>query len=133
MILLVQVTAAILVDDGKVLIAQRGPKSHQAGKWEFPGGKVEGAESPEECLEREMMEEFHIVASVGEYLGSSVHHYDHMSIQLMAFRTYWISGYIVLEEHTTYDWVKIKELNRYDFAAADLPFVEKLINGAIEV
>ena len=130
---IVQVTAAILVKDGKVLIAQRGPQSHQADKWEFPGGKVEGAESPGECLEREMMEEFNIVVSVGEHLDSSVYHYDHISIELMAFRAYWISGTLTLKDHAAFEWVEVSELDQYDFAPADVPFVEQLIGGDIEL
>ncbi len=129
----VQVTAAIMVKDRKILIAQRGPEAHQAGKWEFPGGKVENNETPEQCLEREMMEEFNIVVSIGEYLGASIYHYDHISIELMAFRAFWTGRELVLNEHAAIAWVPVSELDRYDFAAADLQFVEQLTNGEIEI
>ncbi|HAY21665.1 MAG TPA: hypothetical protein DCY27_05775 [Desulfobacterales bacterium] len=76
------VTAAILINDGKILIAKRGPRDKLPNKWEFPGGKIEHRETPEECLKREMQEEFQIEVMVGEFLGESVYHYNHGSIRL---------------------------------------------------
>jgi 8-oxo-dGTP diphosphatase len=67
---IVKVTAAILVKDNKIIIAKRGSDDRLANKWEFPGGKIEINETPEQCLKREMKEEFDIDVSVGEYLGS---------------------------------------------------------------
>jgi 8-oxo-dGTP diphosphatase len=128
---LVKVTAAILERDGKIIIAQRKSKDHLAGKWEFPGGKIENGETPEECLARELKEEFDIEVSVGEYLGSSVFHYDHISIELMAYRTFWDGGKINSTDHKDYQWVTINQLAEYDFAPADKPFVEKLRRGSI--
>ena len=66
--------------------AQRKSGDHLAGMREFPGGKIEPGETPEACLGRELKEEFNIHVAVGQYLGSNVHHYDHISIELMAFR-----------------------------------------------
>jgi 8-oxo-dGTP diphosphatase len=68
----VKVTAAILINDDKLLIAQRKSKDKLHDKWEFPSGKVDSDETPEECLKREMKEEFGIDVSVGEFLGESV-------------------------------------------------------------
>jgi 8-oxo-dGTP diphosphatase len=129
----VKVTAAILEKDGRIIIAQRKSTDHLAGKWEFPGGKIETGESPEACLARELNEEFHIDVSIGEYLGSIVHHYDHISIELMAYRTFWDGGKINSTDHKDYKWVTIDELEQYDFAPADQPFVEKLRRGEIEL
>ena len=66
-----QVAAAIIEKDGKILIAKRKKGSSLAGKWEFPGGKIEPGESPEECLKREMKEEFDIEALAGDFFCSS--------------------------------------------------------------
>jgi 8-oxo-dGTP diphosphatase len=129
----VKVTAAILEKDGRIIIAQRKSTDHLAGKWEFPGGKIETGESPEACLARELNEEFHIDVSIGEYLGSILHHYDHISIELMAYRTFWDGGKINSTDHKDYKWVTIDELEQYDFAPADQPFVEKLRRGEIEL
>ena len=125
----IKVTAAILEKDGRIIIAQRKSKDHLAGKWEFPGGKIEPGETPEECLARELKEEFNIEVSVGDFLGSNIHHYDHISIELMAFRTIWVGGEINSTDHKDYKWVTIDELDQFDFAPADRPFVDKLISG----
>ena len=71
---IVKVTAAMLVKDDKIIIARTGPDDKLADKWEFPGGKIEINETPEQCLKREMKEEFDIDVSVEEYLGSSIFH-----------------------------------------------------------
>ena len=74
---MIDVTAAILNYNERLLIAQRKATGKLPNKWEFPGGKVESGETPEDCLKREMEEEFSIDVSVGEYLGESIYHYDH--------------------------------------------------------
>jgi 8-oxo-dGTP diphosphatase len=106
------------------IIAQRKSKDHLAGKWEFPGGKIEVGETPKEGLSRELLEEFEIEVSVGDFLGSNIHHYDHISIELLAYRTSWDEGKINSTDHKDYKWVTIDELERYDFAPADRKFVE---------
>lgn len=128
-----RVTAAILIKDDKIIIARRGPDDKLADKWEFPGGKVEINETPEQCLKREMKEEFDIDVSVGEYLGSSIYHYDHISIELLAYRTYWEDGEINLKDHDDFKWISLEELVEFDFAPADLVFVEKLQKGEISI
>ena len=130
---IVKVTAAILAKDNKIIIAKRGPNDRLANKWEFPGGKVEINETPEQCLKREMKEEFDIDVSVGEYLGSSIFHYDHISIELMAYRTYWENGEIDLKDHDEFKWISLEQLAEFDFAPADLIFVEKLKKGEIAI
>jgi 8-oxo-dGTP diphosphatase len=130
---IIKVTAAILVKDHKIIIAKRGPDDRLANKWEFPGGKVEFNETPEQCLKREIKEEFDIDVSVGEYLGSSIYHYDHISIELMAYRTYWENGKIDLKDHDDFKWISLEQLAEFDFAPADLVFVEKLQSGKISI
>ena len=129
------VVGAIIHHSDKFLIVQRSldPTDLQPGLWEFPGGKVEDGESPEDCLKREMKEEFEIDVSVGESLGESVYHYRHGSIKLLAFRTYWDRGSISPKYHDDFRWVTLDEINSYDFAPADIPFVEKLRSGEIEL
>ena len=126
-----KVTAAILIKDGKILIAKRKADDRQANKWEFPGGTVEQNETPQACLKREIQEEFGINVSVGRILGESIYHYDHGSIKLLAYRVHWKSGKIALNDHADYRWVSAKQLAEYDFAPADLPFVEKLLKKDI--
>ena len=66
---MISVTAAIIIDNGRVLIARRQPPGKMPGMWEFPGGKIEKGESPEACLKRELREELDIDACVGEYIA----------------------------------------------------------------
>jgi 8-oxo-dGTP diphosphatase len=130
---IVKVTAAILDKEGRIIIAQRKSSDHLSGKWEFPGGKVENGETPEECLARELKEEFDIEVAIGEFLGSNVHHYDHISIELMAYRASWIAGAILMNDHKAYSLVTVDQLTEFDFAPADVPFVEMLRTGLIKI
>ena len=128
-----QVTAAILIKDTKILIAKRKANDRQANKWEFPGGTVEKNETPQRCLQREMQEEFGIEVSVGRCLGESTYHYEHGSIKLLAYRTRLVSGNLSLRDHAEFRWVSTEQLSDYDFAPADIPFVEKLQNKQIRL
>lgn len=130
---MIEVTAAILIKDDKFLIAQRKANNKLPNKWEFPGGKVENDETPEQCLKREMKEEFGIDVSVGEFLAESVYDYDHISIKLLAYRTFWDDGEIRIKAHQSIGWVTTDEIEHYDFAPADIPFVEKIRRGEIEL
>jgi 8-oxo-dGTP diphosphatase len=128
---MIEVTAAILKNNGSLLIAQRKSTGRLPNKWEFPGGKVEPGETPENCLKREMQEEFNIDVSVGKYLGESIYHYDHGSIKLLAYRTTWVTGEFTIKEHRAAKWININEISEFDFAPADKTFVERLVSGEI--
>ena len=129
----IRVTAAVLSKDRKVLIARRGPGGQQPNRWEFPGGKVEPGESARQCLKRELKEEFEIVVTVGEYLGSSFYRYEFGVIELMAFRVRWKGGAMTLREHRAIRWVAAEEICDYDFSPADIPFAEKIKTGVISI
>jgi 8-oxo-dGTP diphosphatase len=130
---MVRVTAAIIIDHGKVLIAKRKRTGRLGGMWEFPGGKIEPGESPEQCLKRELKEEFEIEAAVGEYLGTSVYAYDFGTIELLAFQTQVTGSEMKLNFHTAIAWVAVGDLCKYDFAPADRPFVVMLSKGQTTV
>jgi len=66
-------------------------------------------------------------------VGINVFHYPHISVELLAYRTTWQSGEITLRAHDAFAWVGIRELGRYDFSPADMPFVDKLQGGEIEL
>jgi 8-oxo-dGTP diphosphatase len=123
-----KVTAAILIKDGKILIAKRKGGDHQANKWEFPGGKVKQNETPQACLKREMQEEFGINISVGRIFGESIYHYDYGSIKLRAYLASLESGKLTPKAHSEFRWISRDQLSEYDFAPADIPFVKKLQN-----
>jgi 8-oxo-dGTP diphosphatase len=129
---MIKVTAAIIMESGKVFIAKRKPPGRMPGLWEFPGGKIENGETPENCLKRELKEELDVDAQIGRHIGTSVYKYDFYTVELMAFRTRIVTGEIKLHDHADMAWVAPGELDKYAFAPADLPFVEMIRNGALE-
>ncbi|MEI6820563.1 MAG: (deoxy)nucleoside triphosphate pyrophosphohydrolase [Bacteroidota bacterium] len=120
------VTAAIIIDDDKILIAQRSSDATLPLKWEFPGGKVEDRETPEECLSREIMEELDLVVSIGDFFVSSIYKYEFGEIELLAYFAKILSGNLCLNVHVDHKWVLPKDLSLFDFAPADIEIVQKL-------
>ncbi|HCC48927.1 MAG TPA: 8-oxo-dGTP diphosphatase MutT [Elusimicrobia bacterium] len=123
-----QVTAAVIEKDGKILIAQRRRGDVLAGKWEFPGGKLEQGETPEACLRRELMEEFGVDTKIGAFVCSSRFEYKHLPIELLVYRAEHIAGEFKLNDHDRIEWVAPGDLGKYDFSSADIPVV-KLLAG----
>jgi 8-oxo-dGTP diphosphatase len=128
-----QVTAAIIEKDGKILIARRKKNDPLKDKWEFPGGKIEPNEKPEECLRRELLEELGVDTRVGEFINSSKYEYAHISIELLAYKVYHLSGAFKAQDHEELKWVRPSELINYDFPEADKPIVEKLLKDISHV
>jgi mutator protein MutT len=120
------VTAAIWIEAGRVLIARRPPGVSQAGLWEFPGGKVRPGETPEACLAREIEEELGVRVEVEGFFSESVHAYAERTIRLLAYRVRSTGGSPVAREHAELRWVNPRELGRYPFCPADLPLVRRL-------
>ncbi|MCX7032041.1 MAG: (deoxy)nucleoside triphosphate pyrophosphohydrolase [Spirochaetes bacterium] len=121
-----RVTAAIIEEDGLVFVARRGPGRHLAGKWEFPGGKVEPGETPEQALARELAEELGIACEVGEFLCAAVYEGTEPGLELLAFRVRRTPGTIELREHVEARWVKPADLARLDLPESDRMVVERL-------
>ena len=103
--------------------ARRKPGSHLEGFWEFPGGKVEPGENPEECLARELSEEFGIDAQIGLYVGESIFSYGTKTIQLLAFIITEFTGDLQLIDHDAIQWTLPEELDEIKWAPADIPLV----------
>ena len=123
---MIDVTAAIWVENGRVLIARRRPGVSQAGLWEFPGGKVRSGETPEQCLQREIQEELGVEIAVGSFFGESVYAYEAETIRLLAYRVSVKSGEICLNDHAELAWVAMADIGGYRFCPADVPLVQKL-------
>ncbi|MDR3541060.1 MAG: (deoxy)nucleoside triphosphate pyrophosphohydrolase [Desulfosporosinus sp.] len=121
-----EVTAAIIIKENRILIAERALGENLAGKWEFPGGKIELGETPQECLKREIREELEVDIDVLDLFGESIYGYQSGTIKLIAFRCQWISGDFKLNVHSRIEWVTRQELDLYDFAPADIPLVDRL-------
>ena len=124
---MIRVTAAVMQRGNRVLIARRAQGGHLAGLWEFPGGKIEDGETPEQCLVRELREEFAIETETVEFLEAAVHHYAEKSIELLAFRVRIVSGEFVLDSHDEIQWVPPAEFANYSFAPADDFIVQRLL------
>lgn len=120
------VACAIIVEDNKVLITQRGPHKSEPYKWEFPGGKVEKSETPEDCICREILEELNLNISVTGKLTVAEFRAGTTAITLIPFLAKRMSGSIVLREHISYKWCTIKELSAYSWSPADLPVIAEL-------
>lgn len=123
-----QVTAAIIRKGSKILIARRSPNKDLGGYWEFPGGKIEEGETPQECLRRELQEELGIVVNVGTFYMENEHNYGEKIILLKAYECEHISGDIILDDHDKIEWVYKSEFINFKFAPADIPFI-KTLNG----
>lgn len=125
------VAAAIIRRDNKILIAKRSTGALGIGKWEFPGGKIEFLEHPEECVVREVKEELDIEISVDKlYTISS--YFDEKEgkkyhILVLAFFADYVSGEIVLNDHSSAEWVDISSLEKYEFVPADVKIVKELV------
>ncbi|MEO1398155.1 MAG: (deoxy)nucleoside triphosphate pyrophosphohydrolase [Pseudomonadota bacterium] len=123
---LVFVVACALVDpDNRVLLAQRPPDKSMAGLWEFPGGKLETGETPEEALIRELAEELGIETKVSclAPLTFASHSYDdfHLMMPLFVCRRWW--GIVQPQEGQVLKWVRSENLRDYPMPEADIPLI----------
>lgn len=117
------VTCAIIERDDLILAAQRSDTMSLPLKWEFPGGKIDPGESPEDCLRRELLEEMGICIAVDKKLPASTYHYPKFTITLYPFVCQIASGDITLHEHSAIAWLLPQELDSLDWAEADLPVI----------
>ena len=121
------VSAGIIVRNGKIFIAQRPEGKPLPNVWEFPGGKLEKGETHEQCLARELREELHIEAQIGEYLTENSHGYDFGTVHLCVYRVRSWKGDIALTAHDDMRWVPLKELATFPgFLPADIPVARAL-------
>ena len=128
----IHVACALIERDGLVLAAQRSAAMNLPLKWEFPGGKLEAGETPEECLLRELVEELGVTIAIGCPLPLQTHSYDTFTVTLYPFVCSIISDTITLHEHAAMVWLPPGELHTLDWAAADWPVLEayaRLVQG----
>lgn len=120
------VIAAIIRQDDQVLLCQR-KKGALAGKWEFPGGKIENGETPEECIVREIHEELGIQIEVDGIYQAVHKHYEHGDFLIISYIARHVEGEISLHVHSDCAWVEVERLLEYDLAEANIPIAESLI------
>ena len=126
------VAAALIVRGGEVLIGQRRPDQPMAMLWEFPGGKIEAGESPEEALARELDEELGIRAIIGPRVTHVRHNYRHGgAVDLQFFAVHEFAGEIESRIYHQVRWVKLEDLSGYEFLAADRGLIRDLAAGKL--
>ncbi len=123
------VVAAIIERDGRILLAQRDHSSDQAGLWEFPGGKVEANESQPQALARELFEELGIVARVENFVASNRWRQNERMIRLHAWRVETFSGELQPHCHSALIWVLPQQARDYPLAPADVPLLESYLRS----
>ncbi len=124
----IPVTCALIERAGRVLLARRPEGKALAGKWEFPGGKVDPEESSESCLQREIEEELGCRVKVGQALSPVVHSYPGGSIELIPYRCTIVSGEPEALEHSEITWLEPRALLEMDLAEADEPILREYLN-----
>ena len=120
------VAAAIIQRNDCVLLARRSHGENLAGLWEFPGGKVEKGETPEQCLARELHEELNVQARIGKKCAESLHRYDHGDFRVVAYFVDSIEGELRPTVHDRLEWVKIGDLSGYQLLPGDIPIAASL-------
>ena len=127
LLMMIDVSCAIIIENGLILATQRSLTMALPLKWEFPGGKVEPNETPEEALIREIKEELDISIEIISELSANIHTYGSKTIRLIPFTCRITGGSIVLKEHIAFKWLNITELLTLDWAEADVAIVESLV------
>ena len=126
---IIQVLAAVIIKDNKILCTQRGEHKYDylANKWEFPGGKMETGESQEDTIRREIWEELSMEIEPIKRVMSHIHHYADFSIELHTWICLQQSEKFELKEHQSSIWLTASELKKLDWAEADVEVVNFLM------
>jgi 8-oxo-dGTP diphosphatase len=123
---IIEVSAALIFRDGKLLITQRHAGAHLGGLWEFPGGKREAGESFEQCLVREIREELGVEIAVGKLFEEIQHDYPEKSVHLKFFLCKILSGEPQPLDCAAVKWIDRPQLATHAFPAADAQLLETL-------
>lgn len=127
-----RVVAALIVEDGKLLVCQRTRHQTMPLKWEFPGGKIEEGEQPRDALRRELDEELGITATIGDELARIQHEYPNGgTVELRFFLVRDYQGELENRIFKDIQWARPKDLLTYDFLEADLTLVNDLAAGKL--
>lgn len=127
------VAAGVVEREQEVLAAKRMRGSHLEGHWEFPGGKLEPGESPEQCLERELREELGVRVAPGRVLDVVFHRYPERSVLLLFYRCRLLEGVPRAIQCAEVRWVPRTRLGAFRWAPADLAFVQRLAQGEYDL
>ncbi|HEM3429105.1 MULTISPECIES: (deoxy)nucleoside triphosphate pyrophosphohydrolase [Streptococcus] len=123
---IINVVAAAIEKDGKIFCAQRPEGKNLGGYWEFPGGKLEQGETPEEALVREIKEEFDSEIEIISFLNEASYEYEFGIVTMKTYRSKLVAGNLTLLEHQDSKWLPIEQLDDLEWAPVDIPAVNCL-------
>ncbi|WP_171032439.1 (deoxy)nucleoside triphosphate pyrophosphohydrolase [Winogradskyella algicola] len=122
------VTCAIILRDDKVYAFQRSKNMKLPLKWEFAGGKLESNETEIDCIKREIKEELNIEIQILKRLNPVIHEYSDFKIKLIPFIANYLTGDLILKEHSNFLLARKKELLNLDWAEADIPILNEFLS-----
>ena len=127
----IEVVAGIIFFENQILCVQRPKNKLQyiSEKFEFPGGKIEKGETKEEALQRELFEELSIEVNIQSFYLTVVHEYPDFELTMYSYICEVETKKLTLNEHICLEWLTLNELQKLDWAAADIPIVDKLLSN----
>ena len=125
----IRVVGAVFHDGERFLACRKKPGKPLKGHWEFPGGKIEPGETPEQALAREIREELNLIAEVGQKVTTTTYEYDFATIELTTFYCTLVDGDLRLTDHDDTKWVTSTEAAHLTWAPADIPAVEAIASS----
>lgn len=127
----IEVVAAIIFFEDKILCLQRPENKYDyiSRKFEFPGGKIEEGETKEEALKRELLEELNISVKIKSFFLTVIFQYPDFELTMHSYICEVKTKELTLNEHIAIEWLTLKDLNKLDWAAADIPIVNKLVTN----
>lgn len=130
---IIEVVAGIIINNQQILCTQRdiSKNSEVSFKWEFPGGKIEDNETHEEALHREIREELEMEISIDKYFMEINYSYPSFTLKMYTYLCSTTSPKPKLNVHKDYKWLYANQLETLDWAPADAPIIEKLMNELI--
>ncbi len=123
---MINVVAALIWKDNKLLICKRPRHKALPLLWEFPGGKIESGETKFEALKREIKEELDVIIETNDILEETIYHYDNFSVKLTFINAFIINGVPKLLEHEELRWVDVSKLENFEFCPADVEILIKI-------
>ena len=121
----IRVVAAVIRDKDRIFATQRGYGEYKDG-WEFPGGKIEEGETPEQALKREIMEELDTEITVGELIDTIEYDYPNFHLSMDCFWCELVSGHLTLKEHEAAKWLDKNTLESVSWLPADITLIDKI-------